>query len=381
MPMLTFYYLAALAVGYFSGYALLVYGKPPAKAWQRPSPAIQLLNRAVIGLVFLSAIGVIAGLGYRNLPRLRAENSDLLRQYTWLMRDSLPDTPAIILSDNPYQLYLLQASLGRTSPQNDHLLVDTSSLQNPHYQRHLHSTRPERWSVQLQAAPDAARIEQLIVLTNIIDLAASNDLYYLHPSFGYFFEFFRLESRGGVYRMRTFETNSILAPPPDSALIETNQQFWDAAREPMELTLSHQGLGSIDAGWLGTNFSRSLNFWGVELQRANRIEEAAACFELAGRLNTNNVVAHINRDYNANLQRGSTAPINPDASLESKFSRFRTWESVLAVNGPFDEPDFCLELGKIFARGNNYRQALQQFHRALDLKPGSLAIKMWIAFT
>ncbi|HVR35927.1 MAG TPA: DUF2723 domain-containing protein, partial [Methylomirabilota bacterium] len=381
MPMLTFYYLAALAVGYFSGYALLVYGKPPAKAWQRPSPAIQLLNHAVIGLVFLSAIGVIAGLAYRNLPRLRAENSDLLRQYTGLMRDSLPDTPAIILSDNPYQLYLLQAGLGGASSQNDHLLVDTSSLQNPHYQRHLHSTRPERWSVPLQAAPNATRIEQLIVLTNMIDLAASNDLYYLHPSFGYFFEYFRLEPRGGVYRMRTFETNSILAPPPDPALIETNQQFWAAARQPMELTLSHLGLGSIDAGWLGTNFSRSLNFWGVELQRANRLEEAATCFELAGRLNTNNVVAHINRDYNANLQRGSTAPINPDASLENKFSRFRTWESVLAVNGPFDEPDFCLELGKIFARGNNYRQALQQFHRALDLKPDSLATKMWITFT
>ena len=54
----------------------------------------------------------------------------------------------------------------------------------------------------------------------------------------------------------------------------------------------------------GAFYSRSLDFWGVELQRAGELEKAADCFDDALKLNPDNVVAQINLDFNQNPARG-----------------------------------------------------------------------------
>src|SRR5262249_54397337 len=67
---LPFYYLGALAIGYCSGYFLLVFGNhPTVKAWQRPSPLRRLLKSVIVGTVWVLFIAAPIGLVYRNLPQ------------------------------------------------------------------------------------------------------------------------------------------------------------------------------------------------------------------------------------------------------------------------------------------------------------------------
>ena len=68
-PMLPFYYLGALSVGYFAGYFMLVFGALNFKPWQRYRELRKVFNMAIVALVWLAAIAVPAGLAIKNLPR------------------------------------------------------------------------------------------------------------------------------------------------------------------------------------------------------------------------------------------------------------------------------------------------------------------------
>ena len=46
-------------------------------------------------------------------------------------------------------------------------------------------------------------------------LAQTNSIYYLHPSFGYYFEFFYPEPHGLVYKLNPYPTNALFAPLPE----------------------------------------------------------------------------------------------------------------------------------------------------------------------
>ena len=130
-------------------------------------------------------------------------------------------------------------------------------------------------------------------------LAKSNELYYLHPSFGYYFEQFYQEPHGLVYKLKTLPEDTLLPPLPDKNQIAGNEAFWSRAetqafapitravtppdpnapgsRGERLLNKFHvpreQNQNAILAG---TFYSRSLDFWGVQLQRANELEKAAA---------------------------------------------------------------------------------------------------------
>ena len=62
-------------------------------------------------------------------------------------------------------------------------------------------------------------------------LAQTNSLYYLHPSFGYYFEFFYPEPHGLVYKLNAYPTNALYAPLPSKDLIAENEAFWAKANE------------------------------------------------------------------------------------------------------------------------------------------------------
>ena len=57
-------------------------------------------------------------------------------------------------------------------------------------------------------------------------LARTNELYYLHPSFGYYFEQFYPEPHGLVYKLKTLPEDTLLPPLPDKNLIAENEAFW-----------------------------------------------------------------------------------------------------------------------------------------------------------
>jgi tetratricopeptide (TPR) repeat protein len=124
-------------------------------------------------------------------------------------------------------------------------------------------------------------------------------------------------------------------------------------------------------------YSRALNYWGVELQKSGRLTNAAALFARALELNPDNLVAQINLECNQNLQAGRESSVHIAKSVEDEFGKYRTWDQVIGENGPFDEPTFCFEQGRVF--NNLHHQAAQQFERVKTLAPENLAARIWLA--
>ena len=116
-----------------------------------------------------------------------------------------------------------------------------------------------------------------------------------------------------------------------------------------------------------------------ELQKQNLLGNARAHFERALQLSPDNVVAHIDLACNQNLQAGRKASPKVSKFIEDEFGKYRNWEQVIGENGPFDDPNFCYEQGRVFVRGGNYRQAAQEFSRAKTLDPENLPSRLWLA--
>jgi len=233
-------------------------------------------------------------------------------------------------------------------------------------------------------------------------LSRSNNLCYLNPSYGLFFEVFYQEPHGLVYSMKPFPEHALLPPVLDEKLIVENEAFWSHALEILgpdvqkalakpkrndqknvfDRLLTHlyatpePNQNAIFAGML---CSRSLDDWGVRLQRAGELKKAAAQFTAAEQLNPDNVVADINLKFNQTLRAGITndlvpAPINSDV-----FGKYRNWNAVLNANGPFDEISFCFEGGMHLMQDAMFRQAAQQFTRVRQFAPFNLATRLELA--
>lgn len=380
-PFLTFYYLGSLCLGYFAGYYLLVFGREPGRSRHRTSPLTKVIDRLVIIAVWVIMISAPAALVYQNVPSIRSNDGALLAEYAGLATKSLPQSGAIALSDYRYLLSLLDAILRKNGSGTNHILVNTRYLPYPAYQQPLQKRFPNRWP-ELPAVPDRSSVfSEPFLMRELVLLAQSNEVYYLHPSFGYFFEPLYLKPQGLIYGFYPYATNAITPPPLTQQEIEANDNFWKQA-EPMLARLVARGArrAATDARVLARWYSRGLNSWGVEVQKSGRLEEAGGYFELALKLSPENISAEINRTYNAGLREGKPKPVEIGKTVEDKFgSRYRTWSAVLAANGPIDEPGFCTRLGQTMTQQSLFRQAAMQFIRAVQLDPDNLDARFWLA--
>jgi tetratricopeptide (TPR) repeat protein len=407
LPCLTFYYLTALSVGYYSGYFLLVFGKEPGSRLLLPTLSpVQFLNPLILGGVWVLSILAGAGLLYKNLPRICATNDDTFQRYASLVEENLPRQGGLLLCDPdssgiPRRLFLMEATLLRDGRAKDFLLLDTQSLNWPFYHRFLHNKFPQKWP-EIVSAEQTNALNPLGLIGALNLLAKTNELYYLHPSFGYYFEYFYLEPHGLVYKLKTLPADTLLPPLPDRNQIASNEAFWSHAETqafaPIERAAAppdpnaprswgekllarlhaprEQNQNALVAG---TFYSRGLNFWGVELQRAGDLTHAAARFTLAQKLNPDNVVAQINLQFNQSLRAGKTVPVNLSQMATDQFGKFHTWNEVLGENGPFDEPSFCFEDGLMLAtQGGLPRQAIAAFARVRSLAPDNLPARLWL---
>jgi tetratricopeptide (TPR) repeat protein len=109
------------------------------------------------------------------------------------------------------------------------------------------------------------------------------------------------------------------------------------------------------------------------------LKDAAAQFERALKVNPENLVAEVNLECNRNLQADRRTTVQMSRSIEDRFGRYRNWDQVMNENGPFDEPNFCFEQGRIFVRNGNLRQAAAQFSRVVALTPENLAARILLA--
>jgi tetratricopeptide (TPR) repeat protein len=404
LPLLTFYYLGALAVGYFAGYFLLIFGKQEVtKRPPRPAPPLQYLNKLIVIGVWLLAAVTVVGLIYRNVPLIKISNDDTLYQFAKLTEEKLPHTGGYMLSDDTYRLFLVHSALVQDGRGNEFIPLDTESLMIPAYHHFLHKHFQQRWP-DLIPLSYTNMVRPIGLIQLLTALSRTNDLYYLHPSFGYYFEQFYLEPHGLVYKLRILPSDNLLPPPLDNHLIAENEDFWthdaapslakvaDAVASPnpdsslsageyllMRLHISRQA--NQDAALsAGIYYSRSLDFWGVQLQRADELKRAATNFETALEVNPDNAVAQINLNFNKKFQSGATIIVDPSQASTDQFGKYATWEQVLDANGPFDDPDFCFVYGIALFRENGFIcQSIAQFKRVCELAPDYLPAHLMLA--
>jgi tetratricopeptide (TPR) repeat protein len=395
VPLLSFDYLNALGVGFLAGNLLLAFQTDPRRRsrslwWRLAKLATAPALAVVLGLM-------TAGLGARNAAAVTLANRQPLLDFGGLVLRSLPAGGGIVLSDDPQKLLVFQATLARRGEGPRWLPVDISSLPDPKYRARLERRRPSGWLTHT----NQHELNPLEMLQLLGQVARTNRLFYLHPSFGYFFERFYLQPRGAVYAMKLYETNQLNAPPLPAAEMNQTEKFWDEAW-PAELEpVSQTGSGRQASGatikeqlfqrlhlstippqqsrLLGEWYSVALNGWGVELQRNGRWSEAHRRFEQAIALNTNNLVALLNLQCNTNLQTGRKMSLVGADLLAKRFEDAKWLSSILSRFGPFDDPVFCYLLGCVYQQRGLPRQAVQQLERARTLAPGVLAPELALA--
>lgn len=375
------YYLGALIVGYYSGFLLLLFSKPEGRSRRREAlpPA---LNFAVSAVLVAGAAFVAGKLVFENLPKIRALNSTTLRDYAAALVKSLPEKPSVIFSDDPVQLHAARAvGAGKAG----HIFIEATALTEPAYHRFLQ----KRYGAQLpkvQPFPGEAFISSPQNIEAVKGMGATRELVYLHPSFGYFFEAFYLEPRGATYRMKLYPANTVTAPAPSAELIAAQQSYWSSMREDAlkEVKAALPGISEepmqrmeFTPAYVGSCYSRALDWWAVELQRANRFAEAAPWFTEALALNPNNAAALVNSRANALWRNERKRLAELTTEEQKKLAIYRGNVTYLfTVCGPVDEPSFLTELALTFTQNSLYRQAEQMYLRGLDYAPDDIALQL-----
>jgi tetratricopeptide (TPR) repeat protein len=396
-PFLPFYYLGALSIGYFSGYFLLVFGTKVPKSRYQPPAILSFVNRCVVLCIWLLLVTIPGFLLYRNLPRIRGNSDDPLRHYFARLERALPPKGGVVLSDDPSRLFYLEALMNQSGRQAGCLLLDTTALnQDPDYLRFLDKKYPQFKLAQLLGNHVTELLGSVAQVQLLKLLSKDHELYYLHPSFGYYFEQFYSQPHGLIYELKPYAAGAFLTPAPSREQVAENQGFWRAVAEqefprlvraakPPVQSFKPSPLGRMTAKLrlkdepdtraklAGMFYSRALNYWGVELQKSGAYPDAANCFSRALELNPDNLAAQVNQTFNHDQQEGKKPVLQTSKAIEDKFGTYRKWDQILQEDGPFDEPSFCYQLGGTYAQNRQFRQSIQQFTRVQTLAPESNA--------
>jgi tetratricopeptide (TPR) repeat protein len=416
-PGLTLYFLAALSLGYYGGFALLIFGKKPQssrRGAQRPksgrSQGLAWLSPLLVGGTLAVSAAGLGLLLYKNAPIIRSENKDTLLQYARFATQNLPPGGAILLADvdaagrQSVHGYLVQAMLVREGKSEKYPVVDTSNLKYSLYHEFLHERYPAIWPQPFPGRKPMI-MSQHGIFELINQLAKSNSICYLNPSFGYFFEAFYQEPQGLTYGMKFLPADTLLPPPPDAELIRQNEQFWAEVRNAAgpaikaamtaptparKVSWGDQMLARLhvsaepneNAIYAGTLYSLGLDDWGVCLQRAGWLAEAATNFLAAQTFNPDNASAGINLAFNRRLQAGKIPPLDLTRISPEEFGKAHSWQEMLAADGPVDELNFNYEEALILAdRGGLLRQSTAPLARLRQLVPDRFDIRQRLATT
>ena len=80
--------------------------------------------------------------------------------------------------------------------------------------------------------------------------AQNREIYYLHPSFGYYFERFYPEDHGLIYRLKFYPTNAWTTPSLPAELLAENRTCWKEASDDLQFVLRtiHKPAATASAG-------------------------------------------------------------------------------------------------------------------------------------
>lgn len=399
MSFLTLYYLAALCLGYYSGYFLHRFGRSEPVDPNNPMPTRRNWGPSVQGIAVLVLLALPALLLLKNVPLIRTAHANDLRQYAHAAVASLPPAGAAVFSDDPLRLGFVEAVLAEQGKLPLYALVDTRMINDPAYAAFLKRRYPAIWTATLPVG--TRKLDQLAVLRQFHEVARTNTICYLHPSFGYFFEHFSAEPHGLVSILRNSPTNSLAFPTIAPEVMQASATAWQrleadildsladrmAATDKPEQNFRRQMLKQLKVQpeynyplWLASAwYSRALNDWGTVLQRQRQFPEAGNAFRRARDLKPDSLPAIVNLFCNTNLTAGRRLEVDTTHTPETALGRYRGWEDVLNENGPFDAPEFSLGVGQFFMANGLYRQSAQQFYRVTDLVPGFFSAEIALA--
>jgi len=391
LPLLTFDYLNAMGAAFLLGNLLLIFLPVVRDQRRRSRNKIQWWRLAVP--IATAGLAVVAmALAVRNAPAIWRMNHHPLEQFGEQAVKSLPAGGGVVLSDSPHRLMVFQAALARRGGAKDWLAVETHALPTVQYRARLEHRLPAGWLTD-QTRHELTPLETRQLLEQV---ARTNRLFYLHPSYGSFFETFYLEPTGTIYEMKLRGKNPLDLPPLSGAALAANEQVWThlwdqelAALIPpppraswLAKKLAKFGLTPVPRDQdrlLGEWYSIPLGGWGVTLQRQGRLREAQARFEQALLLNSNNLSARISLACNTNLQAGNKLELADVPRLAGQ-SEYPDWvNAILNSGGPFDEPTVCYVLGSFYFDHGLLVQAAEQVERARTLVPGSLVPELALA--
>jgi tetratricopeptide (TPR) repeat protein len=393
---LTFFYLAALCIGYYSGYILLVFGRDVVYRWGQAKGLLRVVNKLVAGLLWMVAVALPTWLVCQNFPHIAALNGDTLARYGEALVKSLPPMSTtrqtIVLADDPVRLHIAQATAQRLGKSEQYIFLDSQSLNHRQYYSYLEGRYPQLQKLLKKPATLPPILDSLEIIKLVMDLAQYQQVYYLHPSEGYFFEGVNMVPRGlgGDLKLNAHQREKLLMPVMTPEEIAKNEAFWSDVKKGSLAALKEASTNELnpDAERVAIYYSQALNYWGVELQKAatqgqtNKtwLAEAGDQFEEATQLHPDNYLARINLRYNAIL-RGIPPPGGPLVSWQALANRVGDWIALLNIDGPTDTPELDQLIGRKMAVAGNYLQALHLFSRSLQLSPGNPLAELDIAKT
>lgn len=398
LPLLSLYFLAALSVGYFSGYLLVVF-RPVNIRGRRPVPFQRPLQLFATGLVVLLAVATTALLFLKNHHEIRIINRNDLRGIAEMAASKLPKS-GYLISDDPKWALLARIWLDRVGRSKDFVIAESWALRSSAYHRYQIKVHGQRWPFA-EESKRTALLGTDFMMDSLKRLEKLGDLYYLHPSFGFFFERYYIEPHGMLYKLIPYREELLLPPALSSAVVGENEAFWSkvqtdeltkllgvlspkdpaatkSLREQVSQLLklseeSHGGVASI-----GGLYSRAINYWGVELQKLGELDKAEPFFELAQKLNPKNIVAKINLAYNRGYRSGKRERVGIPNTVEDLFGEFSSFDAAMTANGPFDEQNICYALGLTLYNNGLYRQSAQAFTRVNYFAPNDPPTRLWL---
>lgn len=389
--LLPFYFLGALSVGYCTGYFLLVCGPeaPATPQWQRATPLWRMIKKAGFVLVLLAAVIVPSLLAYQNVSLIWANTGSALGRFSTLAAQSLPREGAIVLSDEPFRLFALEHELRTGSfDRSKFVLVDTRSLENGDYHRHLLRKHPGVWPKVSETMAPKQAVAPIDLIQQLMKLATQRPVYYLHPSFGYFFEYFEMIPKGLVYQLRPLGSTSLSGSVLTAAEMSEGEKYWRQLREQDLDRLARRIPRAEFAApgskmriqtmtlemYVGRLYSQALNYFGVALQRAGQLTQALPYYELALKLDPYNASAMVNADFNRHAQAKRTERFELSQDVVKRLNSLGgNWNYAVSVGGPVDEPTVCETLARSFYSANQARQAGMYLERVLQYQPTNVA--------
>lgn len=372
LPMLSYYYLAALVAGYFVGLFMLVLGTQPDRMHGPASPMPAVISKVLYFVILGGALAAPCVLAARSFPKVR--DTGLLSDLAIELTRPLPNQPSILVADNMAYLWLAEAQRRRTPNAPEHLLIHTGDARREDYQKYLERRYAGSWpDVTKFTKADSAVLGEFLNL--LVAYGKQGRAYYLHHSFGRFFELIQIRPRGLINEIRDYAPEEILQAPLTPEEIQRNRELWNQA---ITALTPHVGGSKMPA--IARIISRAANHAGVEFQRAGQLDDARKSFEFAVAVHEKNVVAQANRAGNEALRAGKPTGVEPSKAL-ADYSLPKALSAAINAYGPVDTPAELRTFGRSCADSPDelFRQAIQAFDRMRGIAPGDFSATALLA--